>query len=320
MTEYFKLLFRPLSVLRLIKSFLVRSLRPLSRRNKYSEQVYNEIAVRKDRVLRTKRTILLEGHKKEISEESWAEYECRKFDQIVRILFPALSAKSNLNVLEIGIGEGGTLQKIHDALLRSEFSELSSNINWFGCDLTYARLNNLKLNVNASVVNCDAKKLPYANTSFDIVYTHNVLEQIPRDFKYVVDEAMRIGGSYLAMEPTLEYGDLDAKINILLKDHLVGLEKYIKSKHLNYERIIPEVVAKATNPAMYYLMHSISEENNSEKEVRLVCPDSRQLLSKTHDSLQTADNKIAYPMVNNIPMILDRHKVNVEKNIRSTAI
>ncbi len=71
---------------------------------------------------------------------------------------------------------------------------------------------------------------------------------------------------------------------------------------------------------MYYLLHSVSEGNNSEKKVRLVCLDSRELLSKTHDCLQAAENIIAYPIVNDIPLILDRHKMNVEKNIRSAAI
>ena len=97
-------------------------------------------------------------------------------------------------VLEIGAGGGFTL----DALRRMGFTRLT------GSDLTDSTLTEMRQRLpEVSLIGADAEALPFAEDSFDLLLSSDVVEHLP-DLERHVSEAARVlssGGRYLIKTP-----------------------------------------------------------------------------------------------------------------------
>jgi len=319
-SELLRLCLMPSKVFTLIRKIVGRSFFKFKRRSYVSEKLYANIATKSQFKKKIRRTIVLNGIKTNVSENEWKNhYEPEKFKQVVDLFKEELSGSNNeqkvYRVLEIGIGEGRTAGMINDGLMKY----YNISIEWFGCDLTFERINNFKSNVVCNLSMASGDLLPFSDSFFDIVYTHHVLEQIPRKFGDVIKEAVRVGKIYFAMEPTVEVADLEGKVSMLIKDHIVGLPRYLMNNYPSYRTITPVAALKSINPTMIYIVNN-DEDSRAVENVKYICPLSRKTLVQEKCMLKTEDELYAYPIVNSIPLLHKRYRINISKNNRADAV
>ncbi len=98
---------------------------------------------------------------------------------------------SKKKVLDVGCGTGGVMQMLNELGAECEGVDVSEKA------LEYCRKKNLK------VVQGDGIKLPYADNTFDLVISSDVLEHIEKDFEAVaeVKRVLKPGGVIIATVP-----------------------------------------------------------------------------------------------------------------------
>ena len=302
----------PKTAIRVIKSLVVRALIPSSRRNNFSEAEYTRIATKKNRKKKTNQKICIAGEIKTVSWKEWTEkYEPLKFQEIAQLVSKSVVSDAKLRVLELGVGQGRTLN-----YLKTFTTELGLDISWFGCDLTFARLFNFNETPSLPIrlANADGCYLPYPDGFFDFVYTHHVLEQIPRDFGNVILEGLRVGKRFMAMEPCFEHANLDGKVNMIIKDHVIRLEKFFAKTTPKYNLVTPQASAKAKNPTMYFLCDGLpSSEIHENSQNPYVCPTSREPLLLRDNMLINQEETFGYPIVRNIPILKPSFRFDLTK-------
>lgn len=304
---------KPITAARVIKALINRALRPSSRRNNFSETEYTRIATKSKRKRKFNLNIWIKGKAKTVSSEEWTqEHEPRKFREIAKLIAQSTAGGgAKLRILELGVGQGLTLNR-----LRKYVSDLGLEVEWFGCDLTFARLNNFNKDPAHPVelANANGCHLPYPNGFFNLVYTHHVLEQIPRDFGDVILEALRVGKRFMAMEPCFEHAELDGKVNMIIKDHVIGLKKFFANNTNEFEIITPQISQKATNPTMYFLCNGLtSVDRVYDAKNPYICPVSHEQLRTTDNMLVNKEGTFGYPIVCNIPILKPSFRFNLTK-------
>lgn len=130
-------------------------------------------------------------------------------------LLKPLLAKSK-RLLEIGVGDGNLL------LAASRFVHES-----VGLDTSKVITNGLSLPKNASIVEYDGINIPINFGSFDVVYSHQLLEHLHvDDAKAHIENVFKLlspGGLYLCITPNRAYGPHDISR---------GIDKVAKGFHL----------------------------------------------------------------------------------------
>ena len=133
------------------------------------------------------------------------------------------------SIIEVGVGEFTLLLPI---------VKKSKKINFIsGLDLSYERVKSGKAffekhNINANhYIVCDASNLPYADNSFDMVYTHYCLEQVPFLAKKIIDEMIRISSKYIiVMEPSYKFSNKITRHRILTKGFPILNQSHFRNK------------------------------------------------------------------------------------------
>ena len=98
-------------------------------------------------------------------------------DNNKKIWFEILEVKPNLTILEVGCGSGHFCN-----MIKSNFP----NCNIFGIDLdtnhiNFAKKESKKFNLNVNFQEADISSLPFADNTFDLIFSHTVVEHIPFD-------------------------------------------------------------------------------------------------------------------------------------------
>jgi len=130
--------------------------------------------------------------------------------------------------LEIGLGQGADAEQI-----------IRRGADWFGLDLTHespkrvqVRLNLRKLKIGG-ITNGSAVEMPFAERSFDIVFSHGVLHHIP-EIKKTQSEIRRIlkpGGELIVM--LYAKNSLNYRLSIALVRRLGLIGMYIARFDVN---------------------------------------------------------------------------------------
>ena len=220
------------------------------------------------------------------------------------------------NILEIGAGELTTLEDI--------FKFKDSNIDCYGIDLSLNRLahgiNEFKKRHSKipSVAKSNATKLPFPDNSFDLVITRHTLEQMPKIFKLAIDEIIRVSKkNIIFFEPSFELGSLTQKLKMLNSDYVRGIPKYLSTK-TNLIIKKPYLMNNSANPLNHTACtkieindHQINDYDN--KIIPFVCPISKEKLQIHKDFLYANTAKIAYPIINDIPIIDTSYSFKLSK-------
>jgi ubiquinone/menaquinone biosynthesis C-methylase UbiE len=139
-------------------------------------------------------------------------------------------------VLEVGSGRARRLHTL---------SNLDSSLELSGIELSPNGVARGKeWGTNANIRQGDARKLPFADKSFDIAYTNQVLEQIPKDYGLVVAEMKRVAKYCIFVEEFKEAQDLSDWLWVRHKDFFRESYKKIDPDPLFFSTHIPRSKSK----------------------------------------------------------------------------
>tara|TARA_A100001035_G_scaffold279268_1_gene280198 strand:- start:3686 stop:4687 length:1002 start_codon:yes stop_codon:yes gene_type:complete len=210
------------------------------------------------------------------------------------------------NILEIGAGELTTLEDI--------FNFKKSKIDCYGIDLSLNRLVHgvqefkKRHNTIPYVAKANATELPFADNSFDLVITRHTLEQMPKIFKFSIDEIIRVSKkNIIFFEPSFELGSVTQKLKMLNSDYVRGIPKYLSTKK-DLDVKDAYLMKNSANPLNHTACTEIkikkSDDNNlNQRTIPFVCPISKEILQVHNDFLYATSSSIAYPIINGIPII-----------------
>ena len=209
-------------------------------------------------------------------------------------------------VLEVGAGELTSLEDIQ--------SHFSSDIDFYGVDLSLNRLfhgldeykkkhKKLPLLSKSNAVN-----LPFADHSFDLVFTRHTLEQMPKIFEKALDEIIRVSKKHIFLfEPSFELGGLSQKLKMINSDYVRGIPRYldIKKDLISLEKNF--LMKNSANPLNHTACFKITKNNgnqvNSTKKIEFVCPLTKTNLIKKNNYFFSEKASKAYPIIDNIPIL-----------------
>jgi SAM-dependent methyltransferase len=139
-------------------------------------------------------------------------------------------------VLEVGSGDGNNCP-----LLLERFPDLTFN----GVDISprrveFARGRHKEFGARANWHVGSALSLPFADDSFDVVYSMYCLEQLPVEYKDAVREMMRVARKrVIFVEPLPEHAGLGQWLVALSRDFLRGLTAFLEESGYQIESVDP---------------------------------------------------------------------------------
>lgn len=136
-------------------------------------------------------------------------------DVFLKFVFLRLAYKHKYEkILEVGCGNGRNLQLLSD-----------EGVKLYGIDISNEGIKKAS-NRYIGLFTCgSAKKLPFGDNSFDIVYSVHALEQMVGIRKEVIDEIYRVlkpGGIYLCFEPFIQIQNKDGILYNIKADYNTG--------------------------------------------------------------------------------------------------
>jgi len=290
----------------------VKKLKGIRRTTNFVEKQYDEISgsyIQENYYKDKKRFSVVQGKIQEISSIK----NMQLIREEIRIILDQYNFK---NILEVGAGELTTLEDI--------YSFKNSKINCYGIDLSLNRLVHgicefkKKHTKTPYVTKSNATKLPFPDNSFDLVITRHTLEQMPKIFKLAIDEIIRVSKkNIIFFEPSFELGTLTQKLKMLNSDYVRGIPKYLSTK-TNLIIKKPYLMNNSANPLNHTACTKIQIkddliENLDYEIIPFVCPISKEKLQIHKDFLYAKSAKIAYPIINDIPILDTSYSFKLSK-------
>lgn len=140
--------------------------------------------------------VLIAEHVKR--DASWQTTSLKAaMDVLTQIRADGATAASAIDILDLGCGNGNSF----DALKQVGFP-----INWMGLDLKSSPEVDQRVRTDLNFVSYDGQNIPFADHSFDMVYSRAVFEHVLQP-KYCLDETFRVlrpGGILVGSTSQLE--------------------------------------------------------------------------------------------------------------------
>jgi ubiquinone/menaquinone biosynthesis C-methylase UbiE len=131
------------------------------------------------------------------------------------------------SIFEVGAGELTTLFPIVKDHNFKFVSALDLSAERLKKGLDFFNINNLKID---SLISGNATKLPYTDNSFDLVFSHYCLEQVPLLSKKIIDEMIRVSSKYIIfIEPSYEFSNEYTRNKILIKGYPIFRKKMFEN-------------------------------------------------------------------------------------------
>lgn len=159
----------------------------------------------------------------------------------IELLSDAIRKAEGTSILEVGCGDGNNV-----AMLKEAFPEARVA----GCDISDGRIEFAKKyhgerGVDVELIVGNATQLPYADKSFDVVYSLYCLEHLPVEFPQAVREMLRVAKKkVILIEPVAEYFGPLQKLFVWWNDYIRGLPQFLER-----EGIVPESVELLSSAA-----------------------------------------------------------------------
>lgn len=207
------------------------------------------------------------------------------------------------SVLEPGVGEGTTMSFVTqaDGELGSQFDHIH------GFDISWSRvarcrswlqsqsLGQVFLSV-ASIFNA-----PYANNSFDIVYTSHSIEPNGGAEAAILKELYRISSRYLILiEPAYELGSAEARQRMVRLGYVRGLQEH--AERMGMKVLKNELLSVQGNPLNPTGVIVIEKQPDAASAVpQLACPRYGDALADFGEAWFSAGSLRAYPIIGGLP-------------------
>ncbi|MFH1985880.1 MAG: class I SAM-dependent methyltransferase [Pseudomonadota bacterium] len=206
------------------------------------------------------------------------------------------------SVLEAGVGEGKTM-----SFLKNSFEVQPDYLHGF--DISWSRIaacrkwldshgpNNIFLSV------ARLRHAPYADSSFDIVYTSHAIEPNGGKERSILAELFRITSRYLILlEPGYEMATEASRQRMKKLGYCTGLVRHATDLGM---KVVKHAMFPFTENPLNPTAITVIEKNEGAPTVipRLVCPNYGTPLVDYPDSLYSAAALRAYPKLLGIPCL-----------------
>jgi len=136
------------------------------------------------------------------SEELYRSRALRFHDGNKELWLNAMGARDNTDILEVGCGGGIFCHRLKEFLLNVRVTGLDFDRG----HIEYARQKSAALGLDCTFVNGDATAMPFPENSFDLCYSHTVLEHIPTvPFLAEQKRVLRPGGRIAVLSVRTRY-------------------------------------------------------------------------------------------------------------------
>lgn len=263
----------------------------------------------------------LHGH--DVEQYSWIDGELRRVT--VKTAAQAHYRERNRllsdlqfeTVLEVGAGELTSLYDLSGAF--------GPNKHYFGLDISLNRLLHGRAFIRSrgvfvTVCQADASRIPFADNSFDLVYSSHSLEQMPNIFRDALREMIRVSRRHVVMfEPAYERSSFLQKLHIYSLDYVRSLEPFLRT--LDDVRVHPpQLMHNTINPFNRSTLFRLDKpEPRATGDRRFICPFSRGKLQQLPDGYYSADSRLLYPILRGVPVLYRKYAQLVSPEIVSAA-
>lgn len=169
-------------------------------------------------------------------DKNWSEY-VQTSDELYRsralrfspsnkdVWLSAMQVKDGMNVLEVGCAGGVFCHRIKTFLTNTQVTGIDCDIG----HIEYAKLKTKELGLDCNFANGDATAMPFRSETFDLCYSHTVMEHIePKAFTTEQYRVLKQGGKIviLSVRP-----GININANIVMPDE--GEEKELLNRAWN---------------------------------------------------------------------------------------
>lgn len=212
------------------------------------------------------------------------------------------------SIIEIGVGEATVMNP-----LINKIDPLDKLLK-FGFDISWSRIryaieNSKKNSKRINFFTANLFNIPLPNNSVDIVYTSHSLEPNGGKEKEALKELYRIAKKYIILlEPDFKNGSKQAKERMTKHGYVRNLAEY--ANELGYNVITEEpfkVFINDLNPTGLIVIKKL--EDNSSNYPSFICPVTQTSLGDYGNVLFSRDAGLLYPIIDNIPCLLENFAV-----------
>lgn len=237
---------------------------------------------------------------KALAEE---EYRDQKVQYGKAVAKEILSLTSPSTLLEAGIGEGTTFSFVIDALASGKLEAHGFDISWSRvaeCRYWFEELGHSDVALTVASL----FHIPYADNSFDVIYTSHAVEPNGGMEKDILKELYRVASRYVVLlEPAYEFASDEARVRMESHGYCQNLAGHAKALGM---RVVKhqQFVFAATNPLNPTGLTVIEKAPEAPSSVpQLICPRYGGDLDDHGGSLYSPDSMRAYPKIQGIPCL-----------------
>jgi ubiquinone/menaquinone biosynthesis C-methylase UbiE len=142
-------------------------------------------------------------------------------DNVYKVVVDYIKKLNPKSVLEVGCGNGQNI--------RSLIKFLDDDVEFYGIDVSDAGIEYARNHSKGNFRVCDARKLPYEDNFFDVIFTVHALEQMKFIVKEVSNELYRVSKKYVVLfEPFFVMQNIFGKWHNIRSEYVQGIEFYVE--------------------------------------------------------------------------------------------
>jgi SAM-dependent methyltransferase len=214
--------------------------------------------------------------------------------------------RDGMSILEIGTGETTTIHNLINSLAPLK-------ARWSGLELSWSRIAEGKrwahehrtLDHFDHLVAASAVDIPFADESFDVVFTNGCVEQIRYGTDRALSEILRVARRFVILyEPTYELGDKYQRLYLEGAQYCRGIPDILKGFGANIVR--HELAPHSFNPFCCYAVTVVEKTPKREAGPPVVsCPQCKKPLTPIAEGYycDNFDCSCVYPTLWGIPCL-----------------
>ena len=277
--------------------------------------------------------------KKDVSKFNFQKYlESKKLsrDKVVQVSYDLQSGSYLKNYFK-DIKKDKKLINLYSSIIKKKFGKinsildfgcgeltrtiqlkkkLSQNIKFFANDTSFNRLylgiNFFKKKKNLELFLSDYFKLPFKDSSIDIVITCHSLEPNNKFKNKLIKELLRVSRlGAIFLEPSYELDDKKVRSRMKYYDYIRGIPKVLKKfKNISVEVMANPFPINPENTSAFYIIKNKKIRNKKLKSEFF----KNGSFLKFFNSFWYSKNELcAYPIINNISIFNKRFKIFLPK-------
>lgn len=216
----------------------------------------------------------------------------------------------NVNsIMEVGVGEGTTLNGVIDSLAEKPNQILGFDISWSRLNFAKYYLNE-KYHKEVNLFVANLFNVPLADNAIDVVYTSHSIEPNGGKEKEALLELYRVCNKYLVLlEPSYELAGEQARKR--MKEHGYVTKLVETSTELGFNIIEHRLFDYSSNPLNPTGLIVIEKESPTEENnCKLKCPITLTSLTQVNDHLLFSNESyLSYPVINGIPCLISDNAI-----------